>query len=518
MECALYEPDQGFFGRGQGAGRAGDDFVTSPEVGSLFGACVARAIDRNWDAARPSGPVSRRRGRCRPRPARTRHPARRARVPRRAALCARRAVAGAARAASARSCRSSRPTRRSGPFVAPRRRRGARCRAGGRSGVRIARGPPGDAGRQRSSSPTSCSTTFRSVSREWDGDRWDEVRVAVDGSRFVEMLVPAIRCDASALTARRRRSRPASAHASADSARCRGVARRVRTGDAHAGSCVLLDYFVDVDELLRLAATTGYGPTAGTAGAPARSTSPAARTSRATSCAATSSTRPRAAGFSIVADTTQADWLRDLGIDELVADGRRAWDEGAARGDLAALAGRSRVAARRRAHRRRRARRAPRRDAGEAAPDRAVRTPVASAATGAGYRREGEPGMAEALEALLQEGRTFPPSEQFRKDALITDASAYAGGASAIWQGHWATPGARARLDRGVGHHPRVGPPVREVVRRREAQRRVQLPRPACRSRSRRPGRVPLGRRARRHARRSPTASCSTSRAASRTC
>ena len=50
MECALYEPEQGFFAPGQGAGRAGHDFVTSPEVGSLFGACVARAIDRNWDA------------------------------------------------------------------------------------------------------------------------------------------------------------------------------------------------------------------------------------------------------------------------------------------------------------------------------------------------------------------------------------------------------------------------------------------------------------------------------------
>ena len=41
--------------------------------------------------------------------------------------------------------------------------------------------------------------------------------------------------------------------------------------------------------------------------------------------------------------TTQAEWLRELGIDELVEEGRRRWDEGAARGDLDALAGRSRV-------------------------------------------------------------------------------------------------------------------------------------------------------------------------------
>ena len=44
-----------------------------------------------------------------------------------------------------------------------------------------------------------------------------------------------------------------------------------------------------------------------------------------------------------VVATTQADWLRDLGIDELVEEGRRAWDDGAHVGDLAALAGRSRV-------------------------------------------------------------------------------------------------------------------------------------------------------------------------------
>jgi acetyl-CoA synthetase len=46
--------------------------------------------------------------------------------------------------------------------------------------------------------------------------------------------------------------------------------------------------------------------------------------------------------------------------------------------------------------------------------------------------------MADALEALLEEGRTFPPPDHVRKDALITDASAYAD-AEQDWQGHWAT-------------------------------------------------------------------------------
>ena len=48
MDAALYEPSDGFFTRGGGAGRAGRDFVTSPEVGSLFGMVIARALDDAW--------------------------------------------------------------------------------------------------------------------------------------------------------------------------------------------------------------------------------------------------------------------------------------------------------------------------------------------------------------------------------------------------------------------------------------------------------------------------------------
>ncbi len=50
MEHALYDPEHGYFVRGGGAGRAGHDFVTSPEVGSLFVARVARALDETWVA------------------------------------------------------------------------------------------------------------------------------------------------------------------------------------------------------------------------------------------------------------------------------------------------------------------------------------------------------------------------------------------------------------------------------------------------------------------------------------
>ncbi|PZR79135.1 MAG: hypothetical protein DLM65_11405, partial [Candidatus Aeolococcus gillhamiae] len=48
MELALYHPVHGFYGQGHGAGRGGRDFITSPEVGALFGAVVARALDGWW--------------------------------------------------------------------------------------------------------------------------------------------------------------------------------------------------------------------------------------------------------------------------------------------------------------------------------------------------------------------------------------------------------------------------------------------------------------------------------------
>ena len=59
VELALYG-EGGFFSRGRGAGRAGRDFVTSPEVGALFGALVGRAeltiAERPYtEEAEPSG-------------------------------------------------------------------------------------------------------------------------------------------------------------------------------------------------------------------------------------------------------------------------------------------------------------------------------------------------------------------------------------------------------------------------------------------------------------------------------
>jgi SAM-dependent MidA family methyltransferase len=54
MERVLYGPD-GFYTSGRGsAGRRGGDFITSPEVGPLFGLLVGRWLDSVWnDAGQP---------------------------------------------------------------------------------------------------------------------------------------------------------------------------------------------------------------------------------------------------------------------------------------------------------------------------------------------------------------------------------------------------------------------------------------------------------------------------------
>lgn len=51
----MYNPEHGFYTTGGFAGRRGD-FLTSPEVGPLFGHLIAEAIDREWDRmGQPAG-------------------------------------------------------------------------------------------------------------------------------------------------------------------------------------------------------------------------------------------------------------------------------------------------------------------------------------------------------------------------------------------------------------------------------------------------------------------------------
>ena len=45
--------------------------------------------------------------------------------------------------------------------------------------------------------------------------------------------------------------------------------------------------------------------------------------------------------------------------------------------------------------------------------------------------------MSDTIESLLAEGRTFPPPESFKKDALVVDAEIY-DEANADFEGFWA--------------------------------------------------------------------------------
>ncbi len=50
MDACLYGPD-GFYSTRGSAGRSRGDFITSPEVGPLFGAVIARALEQWWQEA-----------------------------------------------------------------------------------------------------------------------------------------------------------------------------------------------------------------------------------------------------------------------------------------------------------------------------------------------------------------------------------------------------------------------------------------------------------------------------------
>lgn len=50
IDLALYSEPGGFYTDEGSAGRSGRDFITSPEVGPLFGQLIGRWLDRQWDA------------------------------------------------------------------------------------------------------------------------------------------------------------------------------------------------------------------------------------------------------------------------------------------------------------------------------------------------------------------------------------------------------------------------------------------------------------------------------------
>jgi SAM-dependent MidA family methyltransferase len=304
VERALYDPGHGFYATGGRAGRRGD-FLTSPEVGPLFGAVVARALDAWWDAA----------GR-----------------PERWTVV----EAGAGPGTLARAVLAAEPACRHAlryvlveRSTAQRERHASVVAGDGRVESR-AELPPPDGPAVVLANELLDNLPFGLVERTADG--WAEVRVGVDGADLVEVLLPTSPEPWSELVpdapvgvrvptqvAAQRWLRDALHVAGAGrvvvidyAATTRALAGRapaewLRTYRRHARGGAALEALgeqditceVCVDQLAQVAPPTEHG--------------------------------------------TQAAWLRAHGIDALVDEGRRIWRERSPLGDLAAVRARSRV-------------------------------------------------------------------------------------------------------------------------------------------------------------------------------
>ena len=334
MEAALYDDDTGFFSTGHGAGRAGSDFVTSPTTGPLFGACVARWLDQWWDAhGRPDpfivvevgagdGRLAREVLRAEPVCSPALHYVM---VERSAALReAQREMLtvepfeyALGPSSPGEEGENPTPVERSGPIVAALDELPALTF----DGLVIA-------------NELLDNLPFDVVERGAEG--WLEIRVGVDADdRFHEVLVPASETLEAWLAGI---EAPVGARLPVQRAveewidACAAMLRR--------GAVIALDYAADAPGLV--ARGRGWLRTYRShdrGGDPL--VAPGSQDITADLLLEPLRRAAGRAGFDVT-ETTQAGWLSDLGIERLVEAGRAAWEAGAATGDLAALAGRSR--------------------------------------------------------------------------------------------------------------------------------------------------------------------------------
>jgi NADH dehydrogenase [ubiquinone] 1 alpha subcomplex assembly factor 7 len=326
MEIALYG-DDGFFASGHGAGRAGRDFVTSPEVGPLFGVCVARALDRLWEALeRPDPFLVVEAGAGNGRLARE--------VLRAAPACASalRYVLVERSAALRSEQRARLPLEPADEALGPFVRRSHEDQAV----PEPAAGPVFAAVEEMPALSARDAVVFANELldnlpfgiAEWDGTRWNEVRVAhVPDGDFEEVLVP-IDVDLGYVVEPGTRV-PIPRGLEEWWRTCEGVVRH--------GFVLVVDYTTSIAEIgahpwLRTYRSHASG------GDPLRAPGEQDITAD-----VVLEQLDAAAPFARVRADRQTEWLAALGIDDLVAEGRRVWEAGAARGDVEALAGRSRV-------------------------------------------------------------------------------------------------------------------------------------------------------------------------------
>jgi SAM-dependent MidA family methyltransferase len=315
MELALYDPEAGFYATGGRAGRRGD-FLTSPEVGPLFGAVVARALDAWWeDAGRPD-PWTVVEGGAGPG------------TLARAVRAAEPACRGALRWVLVE--RSAAQRELHVPIV-------ERAAAGGAAVV--SRGDLPDPGELEGPVVVFANELLDNLPvdlLERTADGWAEVRVdAATRGGLVEVLVPFEGSVPAGVT-----DAPVGARIplQAAAAQWLGAALALAGGGGPGGRVVVVDYASTtaematrpMEEWLRTYRAHGRG------GRPLE----ALGTQDITCEVALDQFAEVAVPTSAA---TQADWLRAHGIDALVEEGRAVWDERAAVGDLAAVRARSRI-------------------------------------------------------------------------------------------------------------------------------------------------------------------------------
>ncbi len=334
MDLALYGT-QGFFAGGGGAGRSGQDFITSPEVGPLFGVCVARALDAEWvrqhqpdpfivvEAGAGNGRLAREVLRAEPACAPALHYVM---VERSAALREEQAqrlplepAADALGPATTHDLDEPPvPLGGTGPTVSALDEMPALTV----DGVVLA-------------NELLDNLAFDIVERTVVG--WAEVRVGLDDEgQLVEILVPAapdLSGWVGSMEVPLGTRLPISIEA---------VEWIVNAASMlHRGALVLIDYTASWSELAQrdggwLRTYAGQTRGANPLSAPGTQDITTDLPREMVLAAA------RRAGLTIAVDSTQAEWLGALGIGDLVAEGQAIWECSAAAPDLAAIAGRSR--------------------------------------------------------------------------------------------------------------------------------------------------------------------------------
>jgi SAM-dependent MidA family methyltransferase len=330
MDAALYG-EGGFFASGHGAGRAGRDFVTSPEVGPLFGVCVARALDRLWhalddpdpflvvEAGAGNGRLAREVLRADPACLRALRYVLVERSPQlRAEQRTRLPIEPVDEALGPFVRRSDDDQPEPAPLAGPVFASLEELPALSASGTVVL------ANELLDNLPFGIA--------QYDGTRWFEVRIAGDQEGFTEVLVPAdVDLDSDVVGAVAPGTRVPIP---------RGIDEWFRACES-----VLRDGFVLVVDYATTLAELSARPWLRTYRAHAPGTDPLDSPGEQDITAdVVLEQLDAAAPFAHLRTDRQADWLAALGLDALVADGRGAWEAGAATGGLDALAGRSRIA------------------------------------------------------------------------------------------------------------------------------------------------------------------------------